>query len=65
MPKGVALRSLLKQTGPLVAPSANPEGEMPARTIREAKKYFGNRVDFYVDSGMQKGAASTIIQILQ
>ena len=40
LPKPVALRKLLKSVGPLVAPSANWEGERPARTIREAKKYF-------------------------
>ena len=29
---------------PLLAPSANPEGQQPAKTITEAKKYFGNTV---------------------
>lgn len=45
------LRYLLKQTGPLIAPSANPEGAPPARTIQQAIDYFGNQVDVYVDSG--------------
>lgn len=41
------LLELLKKTGPLVAPSANPESLPPAKTISEAKTYFGDRVDFY------------------
>jgi L-threonylcarbamoyladenylate synthase len=51
LPADKNLRELLLKTGPLIAPSANPEGEMPAMTIDEAKMYFGERVDFYVDSG--------------
>ena len=51
MPDNSALRSLIAQTGPLIAPSANPEGLPPAMTIKEAKAYFGDSVDFYVDSG--------------
>jgi len=45
------LSAFLKQTGPLIAPSANPEGELPAKTIQEAFDYFGDAVDFYVDGG--------------
>ena len=39
------LRDLLLKTGPLIAPSANPEGLPPAENISEAKKYFGDAVD--------------------
>jgi L-threonylcarbamoyladenylate synthase len=49
LPADAALRELLEQTGPLIAPSANPEGQLPARTVAEANAYFGNKVDFYVD----------------
>ena len=56
------LRELLSQTGPLVAPSANFEGEKPARTINEAKKYFGDVVGFYVDFGPLDSQPSTIIK---
>lgn len=45
------LRYLLKQTGPLIAPSANTEGNPPATTIEEAIDYFGDHVDIYVDGG--------------
>ena len=51
LPGSAWLRSLLAWTGPLIAPSANPEGQPPAQTIQQAIDYFGNSVDFYVDSG--------------
>ena len=41
LPAKKSLIEILKKTGPLVAPSANPEGQKPAQTILEAKKYFG------------------------
>jgi L-threonylcarbamoyladenylate synthase len=41
----------IDKTGPLIAPSANPEGEKPAMAIEEAVSYFGDKVDFYVDGG--------------
>ena len=52
MPDNARLRSLLEQTGPLIAPSANPEGMPPARSVGEAQAYFGDNVDFYVDGGV-------------
>lgn len=52
VPANADLRALLAKTGPLVAPSANPEGLKPARSIEEAKHYFGNAVDIYVDGGI-------------
>lgn len=57
------LNVLLKKTGPLVAPSANPGELPPAETIEQAKKHFGNAVDFYVDVGHLSGQASTLIKI--
>src|SRR3989338_4790487 len=44
MPDESNLLDLITQTGPLVAPSANPEGLPPARTISEARAYFGTDV---------------------
>jgi len=51
VPADTELRRLLYLTGPLIAPSANLQGEPPARTIDQAEAYFGDAVDFYVDSG--------------
>ncbi len=55
------LLELLEKTGPLVAPSANKEGESPAKNIKEAKKYFGDKIDFYVDEGELDSLPSTLI----
>ena len=63
LPAQEALRDLLMKTGPLVAPSANPEGLLPARTIVEAKKYFGGAVDLYLDAGLITSKESKIIQL--
>lgn len=65
VPSDKWLQRLLIHTGPLVAPSANKEGKKPAITIQDAKKYFGGKVDFYIDAGAQHGNSSTVIQILR
>ncbi len=63
LPAQKELRDLLLKTGPLIAPSANPEGMMPAEDIKEAKKYFGNLVDYYMDIGRLAGKASKVIKL--
>jgi len=63
VPKDRWLRNFLKSSGPLVAPSANPEGEKPARTKDEAKYYFGNQVDFYIDFGKLENEPSIIVKL--
>ncbi|MDP2629168.1 MAG: L-threonylcarbamoyladenylate synthase [Candidatus Harrisonbacteria bacterium] len=63
LPKPLWLRKFLKKTGPLVAPSANPEGERPAQTIEEAKEYFSDRADFYIDFGRIESAPSTVMKL--
>lgn len=50
------LSSLIKSTGYLLAPSANPKDLPPARNITEAIEYFGETVAVYVDSGEVSGA---------
>lgn len=63
LPQKEELINLLRETGPLVAPSANPEGQPPAETIEEAKKYFGDKVDFYLDAGRLDGLPSTLVAL--
>lgn len=63
IPKNEMLLEILKRTGPLVAPSANFEGSSSAETVDEAKKYFGDRVSFYVNKGEIKSKPSTMIQV--
>ena len=60
---GRDLSDFVKKTGPIVSTSANREGLPFATTIEEAKKYFGEKVDFYVDGGKLKALPSTIISI--
>lgn len=50
------LIELLARTGPLIAPSANLQGQPPARDIEEAYSYFGDAVDLYVDGGTVESA---------
>lgn len=63
LPDDEELRTLLREVGPLVAPSANVEGGAPARTIEEARRYFGGDVDFYVDGGVREGEPSAVIAL--
>lgn len=63
LPDKKELIDILEETGPLVAPSANLEGEKPATTIEEAKKYFGKDIDFYLDEGILESPPSTLIKI--
>lgn len=66
--KNKNLFDLIKKVGPVVAPSANPEDLKPAETIIQARKYFepvstqgGNKIDFYLSSGLKKGKSSTLV----
>ena len=63
VPKPRWLRKLLREMGPLIAPSANLAGMPHSKTIREAKKYFGENVDFYFDAGKIDKKPSTLIDI--
>ncbi|KND48143.1 MAG: tRNA threonylcarbamoyl adenosine modification protein, Sua5/YciO/YrdC/YwlC family [Parcubacteria bacterium C7867-006] len=63
LPNNEILINLIKETGPIVAPSANPEGLKPASNINEAKEYFGDNVEFYVDGGILDGEPSTLLSI--
>ncbi len=61
--KGFIFR-LLKELGrPVVAPSANPEGKPPAKSIEKALEYFGDEVSFYVDGGRIERRPSTVISL--
>lgn len=62
-PDNSGLLEIIGRTGPLVAPSANPEGLKTARTIDEAREYFGSAVDFYMDGGFLDGEPSTLLSV--
>lgn len=63
IPKNKKLRELIKKTGPLIAPSANPEGDSPAKNIEEAWYYFGDKVDVYI-KGKANKKQSTLISLV-
>lgn len=65
LPDNPELLGLIEKTGPLIAPSANPEGEEPAFTIDMAKEYFTDEVDFYVDGGrVEDNTPSRLLRML-
>lgn len=64
LPADLSLRRVLHQTGPIIAPSANPEGQPPAQTITEAREYFGGLVDGYVNKDVKEYMqASTLVRL--
>jgi len=65
IPADPTVHTFLQTSGPLLTTSANMPGEPPATTLAEARAYFGDTVDFYVDGGDLSGRpASTIIRIV-
>ena len=65
IPAELRILWLLETVGPLVTTSANHHGKQPANTVEEAKAYFNDDVDFYVDGGNLSGRSpSTIIRIV-
>lgn len=65
LPDDKPLLVLLKQTGPLMTTSANLPGQPVAVTIEQAKAYFNNKVDAYIDAGVLiDRQPSTIIRVI-
>jgi L-threonylcarbamoyladenylate synthase len=49
--------------GPLTATSCNPSGLPAARDEKEARAYFGDRLDGYVPGSAPGGLASTVVDV--
>ena len=64
MPDKPELLKLIEETGPIVAPSANISAMEPAKNINEAKNYFGEAVDYYIDEGDLNRKPSALIKIV-
>ena len=62
-PRQGHLYNLIKRVGPIVAPSANPQGAKSARNRKEARAYFGENVDAYICYGTREGKPSTLVSI--
>ena len=62
IPASKNLLKIIAISGPLVAPSANFEGQPPAKNINEARKYFGDKV-FYYSRKKITGKPSTLIDL--
>lgn len=63
VPADKVLRGFLRISGPVIAPSANPEGMPTAKNIPEAQGYFGDDVDIYIDGGELNNPPSRLIKI--
>jgi len=63
LPNKKDLTNLLLKTGPLISTSVNPEGKPPAKTIKEAKEYFGDKIANYIDQGIVDSLPSTVIKV--
>lgn len=65
IPSDARMQALLAQTGPLLTSSANHPGKPVATDLAEARAYFSDQVDFYVDGGsVTDHAPSTVIRIV-
>lgn len=65
LPDDTELTALLDKVGPLLTSSANLSGHLPANTANEAKGYFKDKVDFYIDGGDLSGKQpSTIVRVV-
>lgn len=65
IPSDPMFHDFLSETGPLLTSSANQPGQPPATNVTEARAYFGDSVDFYLDGGtISENVPSTIIRIV-
>ncbi|MEA2007293.1 MAG: L-threonylcarbamoyladenylate synthase [Patescibacteria group bacterium] len=63
MPALSGIRKIIEQTGPLISTSANFQGTSPAKNVKEAKEYFGDKADFYLDGGALDATPSSLAKI--
>jgi L-threonylcarbamoyladenylate synthase len=63
VPANKPLLELLQKTGPLISTSANTSGKDVAQNAEGAQKYFGDKLDFYIDIGELNDLPSTLVQI--
>lgn len=60
-----AARLARELSRPLTATSANPSGKEPARTLTEARAYFANQIEIFIDAGVLAGKkGSTVAEVV-
>lgn len=57
------LQEIVSVSGPIIAPSANPDALAPATTVQQAYDYFGDSIDFYIDGGECNERPSTVVNL--
>src|SRR5262249_57788354 len=61
VPAHPAARALVAGAGgPVTAPSANPPGAQPPRTVEAARAYFGDAVGGDIDRGARPGGGAAV-----
>jgi L-threonylcarbamoyladenylate synthase len=61
----IATQLVARFQRPLTATSANPAGKEPARTLDEAKRYFSETIEIFVDGGrLESKTGSTVVELL-
>lgn len=63
LPKNKKIKEIINLSGPIVATSANKEGEPPIKSIEEGIKIFKNEVDFYLKGKTKSNRPSKLIKI--
>lgn len=63
VPKNKLFQNFLAQIGPIVAPSANTEGNVPATNEKEARDYFLDKVNYYSPFHVVGGIPSRIVHL--
>ncbi len=63
--QSIATQLVARLGRPLTATSANPAGKEPARTLDEAKRYFSETIEVFVDGGrLESKTGSTVVELL-
>jgi DNA-3-methyladenine glycosylase len=63
IPNDKKLRGFINSTGPLIAPSANKEGEAPACTVLATHTVFGDAIGMHIDGGLRTLMPSTVVTL--
>lgn len=65
MPNFLLIKQIIDQVGPLISTSVNPQGFPFAKNIKDAKKYFEDEIDLFLDVGELEVSPSTLVSITE